>query len=135
MSDRLADVERAILETRARLADLETAARVLRELESLPSATPADIAALDRPASDPAAQPGDLAGVTILVAATKVLQQHRGTALHYKTIAEQAAARGYRSTNPKATPQIVSAAFRRAMHKRTDLFEFHQDGKYGLVTK
>jgi hypothetical protein len=113
----------------AEIAELEIAARVLRGLmedgqSASGNGTSSSIGqSLPPPPLDPKDKGedprADLAGTTILEAATRILQDHDGP-LHYRVIALLAHERGYRS--PRDTePETVATSFSQMLRRASQL--------------
>lgn len=76
---------------------------------------------------------GDMGGVTIAEAATKILQERGNEPTHFRLLAAEAIKRGYKSNRADSTDKSVTQSFWATMRRNPDEFEAAGDGLYRLV--
>jgi len=101
-------------------SDLEMAAKVLRRYsgDAPPVSVPVEVETIiGAKESLPKATQDDLAGLTILEAATKILRERHGEPAHFRQLAMAAISRGYRSGRKDSGDKQVVRSFAQTLQR------------------
>lgn len=132
-NDLLEKLESQILQKRTELADLETAARVIRQLAGIAGTTHHASNGIAGDTS-PRARQGttEFADKTILEASVQILREAKGRPMHYREIAAEAVGRGYSSGRDKSYKSLERSFWDTLRRRAGDEVVFEGKGKFVL---
>jgi hypothetical protein len=100
----------------------------------VPTVAPVKASPPVEPSSAGEKSKSDLAGKTVLDSAITILKEHAPDAVHYRELASQAFARGYRSPKKGEDMEVIEKSFwdtlRRAKNEADTPLVFEGDGKF-----